>query len=82
MTCVAVASNDQELHAVADMIIIAFFFLLRQGEYIGTKSDSATFRLSDVTFSVGRTVFDTATSNELATATFVILMHTEKWRAE
>ena len=56
------------------MIIIAFFFLLQPGEYTGTKYDSSPFRLSDVTFSVGRTVFDTstATDNDLA-ATFVIL---------
>ena len=26
LTCVAAASNDQELQAVADMIIIAYFF--------------------------------------------------------
>ena len=57
------------------MIIIAFFFLLRPGEYTGKKSDSTPFRLSDVTFTVGRTVSNTATAteNELATATFVIL---------
>ena len=72
----AAASNDQELQAVADMIIIAFFFLIQPGEYTGTKPDSAQFRLSDVTFSVDRTVFDTATAtdNELAAATFVILI--------
>ena len=53
------------------MIIIAFFFLLRLGEYTGKKSDSSPFRLSDVTFSVGHTVFDTstATDNEFAAAT-------------
>ena len=75
LACVAAASNNQELQAVADMIIIAFFFLLRPGEYTGTKSDSTSFLLSDVTFSVGRMVFDTATAtdNELANATFVIL---------
>ena len=74
----AAASNDQELQAVADMIIISFFFLLRPGDYIGTKSDRAPFRLSYVTFSVGRTVFDTATAtdNELAATTFVILIFT------
>ena len=74
----AAASNDPELQAVTDMIIIAFFFLLWPGEYTGTKSDSAPFRLSDVTFSVGRTVFDTvtATDNELATAIFLILVFT------
>ena len=65
------------------MIILAFFFILRAGEYTGTKYDSTPFCLSDLTFSVGRTVFDTATAtenelvtatdNELAAATFVIL---------
>ena len=75
LACVAAASRDPELQAVADMIIIAFFFLLQPGEYTGTKSESSPFRLSDVTFSVGRTVFDTstATNNDLAAATFVIL---------
>ena len=57
------------------MIIIAFFFLLCPGEYTGMESDSSPFRLSDVTFSVGRTVFNTstATDNELA-ATFLVIL--------
>ena len=57
------------------MKIIAFFFLLRPGKYTGTESDSLPFRLNEVTFSVGRTVFDTSTptDNDLAAATFVIL---------
>ena len=78
LACVAAASNDQEVQVVAYMIIISCFFLLRPGEYTGTKSDSSLFCLSDVTFSVGRTVFDitTATNNELAAATFVILIVT------
>ena len=72
----AAASKDQELQAVADMIIIAFFFLLRLGEYTGTKYDSPPFCLSDVTFSVRRKVFNTATAtdDELAAVTFVILI--------
>ena len=40
---VAASSRDPELQAVADMIIIAFFFLLCPGEYTGTKSDSSPF---------------------------------------
>ena len=78
LDCVATASNDQELQAVADIIIIAFFFLLRPGKYTGTKYYSAPFRLSDVNFSVGRTVFNTATvtDNELAVSTFVMLIFT------
>ena len=76
----AAASNDLDLQDVTDMIIIAFFFLLRPGEYTGTKSDSSPFRLSYVTFSVGCMVFDTATTtdNELTTATFVRLVFTKQ----
>ena len=43
LACVAAASRDPELQVVADMIIIAFFFLLCQGEYTGTKSDGSPF---------------------------------------
>ena len=35
LACVDTASNDQELQAVADMIIIDFFFLPWPGEYTG-----------------------------------------------
>ena len=78
LACVAAASNNPELQAVTDIIIIAFFFLLRPGEYTGTKSDRSPFRLSDVTFSVGSTVFDTATAtyNELPAAVFVTVVFT------
>ena len=58
----AAASNDQDIQTGMDMIINSFFFLLSPGEYTGTKYYSAPFRLSYVTFSVGRTVFDTATA--------------------
>ena len=67
------------------MIITDFFFLLRPGEYTGTKYDSSPFCLSDVTLSVGRTVLDTATASntEVAAAVFLILVFTtqKKWRA-
>ena len=78
MDCVATASNDPDLQAVTDMIIIAFFFLLWTREYTGTKSDSSPIRLSDVMFSVGCTVFDTATAtdNELSAAVLVICLFT------
>jgi hypothetical protein len=39
--------------AIADMIVIAFFFLLRPGEYTGTTSDDAPFRLEDVHLYMG-----------------------------
>ena len=75
LACVAAASRDHELQAVANMIIVTFFFLLRPGEYTGTKSDSFPFRPANVTFSFGHTVFNTstATDNDLAATTFVML---------
>ena len=78
MACMAAASNDQEIQAASDMIIIAFFFLLQPGKYTGTKYDRSSFRLSYETFSAGHTVFDTATitDNELAAAKFVIPIFT------
>ena len=78
MACVAAAYNDQELQVVTDMIMFDFFFLLRPGEYTGTKYDRSPFRLSDATFSVVRTVFDTAnaTDNQLNAGVFVIRVFT------
>jgi hypothetical protein len=34
--------------AIADMITIAFFFLLRPGEYTGMVSDDAALKMQDV----------------------------------
>ena len=77
VAAIAAATNDPELQAVSDMIILAFFFLLRPGEYTASKSDSTPFRLCDVTLSVGRTVFTSASSEaDLLTATFCILIFT------
>jgi hypothetical protein len=42
------ATRSDEEMAVADMMVIAFFFLLRRGEYTGTISDDAAFCLHDV----------------------------------
>jgi hypothetical protein len=39
--------SDEEM-AIADMITIAFFFLFRPGEYTGTLSDDAAFKMQDV----------------------------------
>ena len=59
------------------MIILAFFFLLRPGEYTATKSNSTPFRLCDVTLSVGRMVFSLDSSEtDLLSATFAILTFT------
>jgi hypothetical protein len=39
--------SDEEM-AIVDMIVIAFFFLLRPGEYTGTISDDTAFKQQDV----------------------------------
>ena len=40
--------NSPFHHALADLIIIGFFFLLRPGEYAATESTASPFRLADV----------------------------------
>jgi hypothetical protein len=41
-------TRSDKAMAIADMITIAFFFLLRPGEYTGTLSDDAAFKMQDV----------------------------------
>ena len=61
--------------ACADMICLAFFFLLRPGEYTGTVTASQPFQLRDVRFFIGQLALSTLTSppQHLLTATFVSL---------
>lgn len=40
--------GDAAVQAISDMVIIAFFYLLRPGEYTGTSNDDTPFRLQDV----------------------------------
>jgi hypothetical protein len=40
--------------AVSDMVILAFFFLLRPGEYTGTSSNTTPFSLRDIQLFLGR----------------------------
>ena len=40
--------------AVSDMVILAFFFLLRPGEYTGTSSNTTPFTLRDIQLFIGR----------------------------
>jgi hypothetical protein len=65
--------------AVAAMIAIAFFFLLQPGEYTGSKSESAPFRLADVQLFQGPVLVDlgTASDTALLSATFASLTFTE-----
>jgi hypothetical protein len=57
--------------AIADMIVVAFFFLLRQGEYTGTLSDDAAFKIKDVSLYVqGRKLgFSLASNAEIKAST-------------
>jgi hypothetical protein len=72
------ASTDVALQAIADMIILAFFFLLRPGEYTGASPDAQPFRLCDIALSVGNTKLDLASASDssLFGATFVTLEFT------
>ena len=46
------------LRAEADMIIIAFFYLLRPGEYTDSPSDTTPFCLADVQLAIGQRRLD------------------------
>ena len=77
VTAVDLATNDAETHCVCNMIIDAYFFLLRPGEYAGAKSESTPFRMCNITFSCGRSVFDhTSDEEDLCAATMVMLLIT------
>ena len=49
---------------VSDMIILAFFFLLRPGEYTDSPSDTTPFRLQDIQLFVGDRCLDLNTASE------------------
>jgi hypothetical protein len=72
---VALASNNALNMGIADMIVIAFFFLLRPGEYAISQSESTPFELKDVQFFRGQLRLDitVATEAELLSATFASL---------
>ena len=77
VAAVALSTNDKETKCVCDMIIVAYFFLLRPGEYTGTKLESTPFRMCDITFSCGRAVFDhKSDEQDLHSATMVMLLFT------
>ena len=72
---VAHGSGDELLIATADMICIAFFYLLRPGEYTVSPADSTPFELKDVQLFAGQRRLDlnTALDAELLSATFASL---------
>ena len=74
----ALLSNNAVTLAHADMLCLAFFFLLRPGEYTGTASESQPFLLRDVRFRLGHLALAhaTAPADQLLSATFVTLEFT------
>ena len=70
----AVASTmvDPHFTCIADMIGLAFFFLLRPGEYANSPSDSSPFELRDVQLFRGQQRLNLAVASdaELLTSTF------------
>jgi hypothetical protein len=70
--------NDPVQLATADMIILAFFFLFRPGEYTTNKSDTQLFRFCDVQLFIGPTRLDLqqATNQQIKQATFATLTST------
>jgi hypothetical protein len=69
--------NKEDL-AIADMITIAFFFLLRPGEYTGTIADDTPFRLEDVALYIRDRRLDVMTASfvEIDAATSVFYKFT------
>jgi hypothetical protein len=59
--------------AVADLVIIAFFFLMRPGEYTAPTGENTPFTLANIQFFVGarRVQAGVATDDDLVHATFV-----------
>ena len=72
---VAQASSSPFNLAVADMIVIAFFFLLRPGEYAISNAESTPFELKDVQLFRGQRRLDlsSASEAEITTSTFASL---------
>ena len=72
---IAENSNDDHLKATADMIVIAFFFLLRPGEYTASPSDTQPFDFKSVQLFLGDTRLDVenSTDAQLRCATFASL---------
>jgi len=74
----AVLSNSAFELARADMACLAFFFLLRPGEYTGNSPTSHPFLFQDVRFFLGNLALQPATASidHLLTSTFVTLEFT------
>jgi hypothetical protein len=80
-TSVGLLSTEASGLAIADMIILAFFFLLRPGEYAYSSSPESTpFRICDVHLLIGqrRLNWRACSDEELHAITFVALEFTSQ----
>jgi len=77
---VAYSTPNDGNQAIADMIALAFFFLLRPGEYTGSPSDTRPFYLEDVQFWIGsqRHLATTIRVEDLNRVTFATLTFTSQ----
>jgi hypothetical protein len=68
----------KDCRAIADLIYIAFYFLLRPREYTGKTSADTPFRLRDVEFHINDLTLDTLRTpiSQLEAATMVSLTFT------
>mmetsp|Transcript_3969 Transcript_3969/g.11051 ORF Transcript_3969/g.11051 Transcript_3969/m.11051 type:complete len:258 (+) Transcript_3969:4666-5439(+) len=79
----AIRSQQVPDLAIADMLCLAFFFLLRPGEYTGVVTDTQPFCIQDVTLYIGSLRLNTmvAPLEQLQAATFVTLEFTTQKNA-
>jgi len=78
-TALCQLANTPAGHAIADMLLLGFYFLLRPGEYAYTDNpDAAPFRLCDVHLLIHnrRIHYAQATSQELSRVNYVALEFT------
>jgi hypothetical protein len=80
---IAVLQNTLLSLGAADLIWLAFFFLLRPGEYTVTGTEPHPFTLADVRLWHNSTPLDpiTAPADQLLHATFVVLIFTDQKNA-
>jgi hypothetical protein len=77
--------STQSMQCIRDLIIIAYYFLMRPGEYCTSTGEDAShpFHFDEVELWLGprRLNLETATDHELLTASFCILQFTDQKNA-
>jgi hypothetical protein len=73
-----IPSSTPDRHTIANLVTITFYFLLHPGEYTGTTSDDAAFRLTNIELHVDDRAIDpiTCSDSDLYATTFMSLTFT------